>query len=686
MNKGYVLNGRYKIVDRLGEGGMADVYLAQDLILDREVAVKLLRLDFRDNPKAKKRFQHEALAATELDNPHIVGIYDVDEVEGMQYLVMEYVNGEDLNQYIKDHFPIPYAQVVDIMEQICSAVGEAHRHNIIHRDLKPQNILVDKNGYIKITDFGISRLESEDTMTQTKSIIGSIHYLSPEQIKGQMATKQSDIYSLGIILYEVLTGKVPFTGDTAVSIAIKHSQEPMPSVRDFDPRIPQALENVVLKATTKDPKDRYQTVGDLAADLNTSLDKSRANEPKFEVPQVENDLNEQTRVMPFSALPENEMLNQSPAAKDGQATQPTAEKAPKRRRFRHRRRWLIAGIIGFLVLVFAVIFLVSANSRTTVPVITGTLRSDATEKLTSADLKVGKVTYRHSVKVDRNRVISSDPKENTRVKKNTRVALVVSSGIKKVRLDNYVGQDYSEVKRKLEAQGFKVRRRNAPSGTFRSGKILQQDFAAGDRVNPKTHTLTFVVSTGIQQVILKNLTGMTKAQVVSYANKERLNPTFDYVYSNREAKGKVVSQSPAAQTSIQQGGNVAVWLSRGPKAKSQDEIKSFNVKVTIPYFQNATDESSSESSLNGSVQAQTPSDQSDSETASSTTGSGENVVLIYLKDHDHDFSTVYKQMVITKDTTVMLPFKLTKNETGRYKVVRDGKTILRDNNITYDSH
>lgn len=257
MNKGYVLNGRYEIIGRLGEGGMADVYLAEDLILKRKVAVKLLRLDFRDNPKAKKRFQHEAMAATQLDNPHIVGIYDVDEVEGMQYLVMEYVDGEDLKEYIKDSFPIPYAEVVNIMEQICSAVSEAHRHNIIHRDLKPQNILVDKNGYIKITDFGISRAGSEDTMTQTRSIIGSIHYLSPEQIKGQMATARSDIYSLGIILYEILTGKVPFNGDTAVSIAIKHSQTPMPFVRDFDPRIPQALENVVLKATAKNPDDRF---------------------------------------------------------------------------------------------------------------------------------------------------------------------------------------------------------------------------------------------------------------------------------------------------------------------------------------------------------------------------------------------------------------------------------------------
>ncbi len=688
MNKGYVLNGRYKIIDRLGEGGMADVYLAEDLILNREVAVKLLRLDFRDNPKAKKRFQREAMAATELNNPHIVGIFDVDEVEGMQYLVMEYVDGEDLKQYIKDHFPIPYAEVVDIMEQICSAVGEAHRHNIIHRDLKPQNILVDKKGYIKITDFGISRLATEDTMTQTKSIIGSIHYLSPEQIKGQIATKQSDIYSLGIILYEILTGKVPFNGDTAVSIAIKHSQEPMPSVRDFDPRIPQALENVILKATTKNPRDRYMDVNVMAADLNTALDKSRANEARFEVPDEAAEMNEKTRVMPFSPLPDSAANSASSADDDVPIakTNSPETKRPKPKS-KKRRRLIVAGIIAFFVILLTVIFLVSANSRTTVPVISGTLRSDATQKLKDANLKVGKVTYRNSSKVDKDRVILSKPAENTKVKKNTRVALVVSAGVKKYRLDNYVGQDYDEVKSRLEAEGFTVRRRNAPSGSFSPGKILQQDFASDRRVNPKNHVLTFVVSTGVKQVILKDLTGMSKAQVVSYANKEEINPTFDYVYSSDQPKGRVVRQSPSANTSIQQGGNVAVWLSRGPKAKASDELKSFSVKVTIPFFQKGESQSSASSALSSSAQVQSPEQEDESEDSTpAATGSGENVVLIYLKDHDHDFSTVYKQMVITRDTTVYLPFKLTKNENGRYKVVRDGKTILRDNNITVDQH
>lgn len=682
MNKGYVLNGRYEIVGRLGEGGMADVYLAEDLILKRKVAVKLLRLDFRDNPKAKQRFQHEAMAATQLDNPHIVGIYDVDEVEGMQYLVMEFVDGEDLKKYIKDRFPIPYAEVVDIMEQICSAVSEAHRHNIIHRDLKPQNVLVDKNGYIKITDFGISRAGTEDTMTQTRSIIGSIHYLSPEQIKGEMATARSDIYSLGIILYEILTGKVPFNGDTAVSIAIKHSQTPMPSVRDFDPRIPQAMENVVLKATAKNPDDRYQSVTEMAADLNTSLDKSRANEPKFTVTPPQDTVNETTRVMPFGPLNEaSASAVENPVQRETASTSSTEDnsvkKPPKKKR---RRRWFIIGaIVGLLLIILAFLMITSASGKTTVPVVSGTLETEAETKIKNANLTIGTVKYQSSDQIDRHRVISSNPNENTKVKKGTKVDLVVSSGPRKVLVGNYVGQEYAVVKQKLEDEGFTVHKRNAPSSSFRSGRILQQDFESGKRFNPTNKTLTFVVSTGVKRITLKDLTGMTKAQVVSYSNKVEINPTFDYIYSDDQPKGRVVRQSPNANESIQQGGNVAVWISRGPKKDSSDELKSFNVRITIPYLQSAS-AATSDSTLNESGVSGDDSSEGD------TSGSNENVVLIYLKDHDHSLSTVYKQMVITRDTQVILPFKLTANEVGQYKVVRDGKTIMRDTNVTYDSH
>ena len=236
MRPNYTLAGRYRIIRPLGEGGMADVYLAHDLILDRDVSVKLLRLDLRDDPSTERRFQREAMAASELVSPHIVSVYDVGEDNGMQYLVMEYVSGTDLKMYIRNHFPIPYPTVVNLMQQILDGVRIAHEHGIIHRDLKPQNVLVDQSGQLQISDFGIAVISSESSMTQTNTVLGSVHYLSPEQARGGMASKKSDIYSLGIILYEMLTGSVPFEGETAVSIALKHSQSNMPSVRDYDPR------------------------------------------------------------------------------------------------------------------------------------------------------------------------------------------------------------------------------------------------------------------------------------------------------------------------------------------------------------------------------------------------------------------------------------------------------------------
>lgn len=333
MTPGYTLNGRYRIKRSLGEGGMANVYLAHDLILDRDVSVKLLRLDLRDDPNTKRRFQREAMAATQLNDDHIVGVYDVGEDNGLQYLVMEYVAGTDLKTYINKHFPIPFQQIIDIMEQILSAVQEAHLHGIIHRDLKPQNVLINEQQQVKITDFGIAVAVSQNALTQTNTVMGSVHYLSPEQARGSMATKQSDIYSLGIILYELLTGKVPFEGETAVSIALKHFRDEMPSVREFDPRIPQALENVVLKATAKQPKERYSSAEAMALDLKTSLSASRAKESKFIPQQIDQG---ETKVLDAKGIE---------AASKKESSQ---EKQPVPAKKKKHKKWLWISIIALI--------------------------------------------------------------------------------------------------------------------------------------------------------------------------------------------------------------------------------------------------------------------------------------------------------------------------------------------------
>ena len=291
-----LLNDRYQIQDMIGGGGMANVYLAHDVILDREVAIKILRLEHENDEEFIARFHREAQSTTSLAHSNIVNIYDVGEEEDIYYMVMEYVDGMTLKQYIQKHSPIDFAEAVDIMRQITSAISHAHDNEIIHRDIKPQNILIDHYGHVKVTDFGIAMALSATSLTQTNSVLGSVHYLSPEQARGGMATKKSDVYSLGIVFFELLTGRLPFSGESPVSIALKHLQHETPSLRRWINNLPQSVENIVLKATAKDPFHRYESVVEMEADLETSLEPDRVNEPAFETPAEEED--EKTKAIP----------------------------------------------------------------------------------------------------------------------------------------------------------------------------------------------------------------------------------------------------------------------------------------------------------------------------------------------------------------------------------------------------
>lgn len=672
MRANYTLNGRYRIIRSLGEGGMANVYLAHDLILDRDVSVKLLRLDLRDDPKTIKRFQREGLAATELVHPNIVSVYDVGEENGMQYLVMEYVKGMDLKAYIQEHFPIPYQEVINIMEQVLSAVRVAHDHNIIHRDLKPQNILMDENGVAKITDFGIAVALSQNSLTQTNTVLGSVHYLSPEQARGGMATKQSDIYSLGIILYEMLTGTVPFKGETAVSIAIKHFQSEIPSVRDFDPRIPQALENVVLQATSKRPEDRYDTVKSMADDLETSLSPRRASEPKF-VPDHDSD-NGETKVLDKAAL-QSEL-----AAHEADETDENGVKVakPKKKKRHHRKRWwaVLIGLILFLVAGTVFAFWLGRPKYVSVPDVTGMTETAAKAKLSDKNLTVNKVTHKTSRQIRKGRVIKTNPKAKKSVQTQSNVMLTLSSGPKLVKIGNYVGQSYTRAASVLRAKGVTVKRQNQTSNDVAVGTVMAQSTTSGTRINPDSTTVTFTVSAGQRQLTLANLVGKTKTQIQAYASKESLNVSFNYRYASAK-KDRATSQSPAAGSLVSEGTTIVVTLSRGPKPTTP-KIDEFSVTVDIP-FEASSDDSSSNA-------ADDSSDSSDTSSSSSSAVSATNVVQIYLRDQDHNYRSVYKQLTIAQDTQVNLPFAVESGKSGGYKIVRDGKVILSDNNVTKNSH
>ena len=344
------ISGRYKLLEMIGGGGMSNVYLAHDMILDRDVAIKILRYDFSNEEELHRRFQREALSATSLTHPNIVNIYDVGEDGDIHYIVMEYVKGETLKQYIQRNAPVSPKKSVTIMKQLTSAIANAHNNHIIHRDIKPQNILLDEEENIKITDFGIAMALSATSFTQTNSVLGTVHYLSPEQARGGTATNQSDIYALGIVLFELLTGQLPFSGESAVSIALKHLQTETPSIRAINPSIPQSLENVVLKATAKDQKNRYRSAEEMEADLSTALSPERAGEAKFVV-AVDDDA---TKVLPVIKEPVS-FEEVSDTKKIPVATGKIEEEKPKSKR---KKRKIIGAIIASVIVIALLVIIV----------------------------------------------------------------------------------------------------------------------------------------------------------------------------------------------------------------------------------------------------------------------------------------------------------------------------------------
>ncbi|GAA0811775.1 Stk1 family PASTA domain-containing Ser/Thr kinase [Ligilactobacillus aviarius] len=559
MRVGYEVGKRYRIIRSLGEGGMANVYEAEDLVQKRRVTLKMLRFDLQDDPRSVERFHKEANSLTKLDNPHIVQIYDFGNDHGVPYLIMEYVKGTDLKTYLKEHYPLSCEKVVDIMEQILSAVESAHRIGIIHRDLKPQNILIDNYGKVKVTDFGISIAAMESaTITKTNTMIGSVHYISPEQARGSIITKQSDIYSLGIILFELLTGKVPFEGQTAVSIAVKHYRDNLPSARKINPKVPQALENVILHATAKKLKDRYPDAETMARDLKTALLPVRKNEPKWEVP-TEDDAETKTLVIPTT-----ESSKRQPST-GSRKTKKTKQQKKKRVYRRHPIAFLI-GTLGVIV----VITILLMSLKVQVPDLRGMSVREAQEVLLSNNLKLGKKRYEYSSSYLKGQTISSDPARETTVSRNSKVNIVISKGPLKTKFGSYIGQNFDQVRKKLKAKGVLVDKETTYSNKYPAGQIVSQSIDPSMKVSLYQLPVTFTVSEGVQTFKIRDLTGYTQKSVIDYAQEHNITIIFEQQYSNTVPKGQVISQNPKANTTVKAGSQVIVTLSLGQNNNSEN--------------------------------------------------------------------------------------------------------------------
>lgn len=453
LTKGQKINDRYEIIKTIGEGGMANVYLAEDTILERKVAIKVLRGDLSNDEKFIRRFKREALSVSNLSHPNIVEVYDVGEEDGNYYIVMEYIEGKTLKQLLQKRGALTLTEVIDIMSQLTDGLAHAHEAYIIHRDIKPQNIMIEDNGRIKITDFGIAMALNSTQLTQTNSVMGSVHYLPPEQANGKGSTVKSDIYSLGILMYELLTGSVPFKGDTAVEIALKHMKEKIPSVRKQNPTIPQSVENIILKATAKNPKNRYDSVREMYNDLQTALERDNEKRLVYEYP--ENDLEETKVIAPIPKEPKKPIVDKP---LDKEETTETDDSILKEKDEKNKLPIILAGILLAFLIVLAVVYLLISNhdvKEVKVPDVTGLTLEEAIKKVEKQGLKYT-TKDEENADIEEGKVIRTEPKAGSTKTKGSTITIVESSGKEYLLLEDYTGKNYYEIKAKLELKGIKV--------------------------------------------------------------------------------------------------------------------------------------------------------------------------------------------------------------------------------------
>ena len=554
--KGQKVNDRYEILTTIGEGGMANVYLAKDTILDRKVAIKVLRGDLATDEKFVRRFQREALSASSLSHPNIVEIYDVGEDNGDYFIVMEYVPGKNLKQLIKKRGGLTVSEVVDIMLQITSAMSVAHDNLIIHRDLKPQNILIKDDGGIKITDFGIAMALNATQLTQTNSAMGSVHYFPPEQASGKGATLKSDVYSLGIMMYELIVGELPFRGDNAVEIALKHLKEPMPRIRDVLPDVPQSVENVVLKATAKNPKNRYANANEMYEDLKTVLDKDRKNEPLIKFKYSE-------------GIDENQEIVTNDNNKDKSFVEQITEEDEEKK---NKKIVILGASVFVMILALLFIFIILPNISkvpdVTIPDVNNYTVETAEKELEKLGLDVNvDVIEKASDKVEEGKVIGTNPSKGRTVKAGTSITLIISTGMKKYKVEDLTGKNYIEIKTLLtEMYGIEVNVEEKEVKDTNEKKYDKQEIVAQD-VEPGTELkagdkITIYIPKKVEKYPNFVTEAWTVEKVSKWANEKGVSLVVEYKETDDYEPGVIIEQSREADSVVTSGATFKIVVAK----------------------------------------------------------------------------------------------------------------------------
>lgn len=580
ITKGQKINDRYEIIRSIGEGGMANVYLGYDSILDRNVAIKVLRGDLSNDEKFVRRFQREALSASSLAHPNIVEMYDVGEDDGTYYIVMEYVEGKTLKQLLKKRGTLTLSEAIDIMSQLTDGMAHAHDSYIIHRDLKPQNIMIKDDGQIKITDFGIAMALNSTQLTQTNSVMGSVHYLPPEQANGKGSTIKSDIYSMGIIFYELLSGSLPFRGDNAVEIALKHMREPLPSLREENPSIPQSIENIIKKATAKNPKNRYDSARSMHEDLLTALDDDRMDEEPYQYKYPENE-NENKKVKAKEKEDPEEAKLESFGEEDEEAKEDTKDlvnkiedEEVKEEKKNKKLIIILASIFGAILLILFIIFFIVpriANKKAvTVPDCTGDKVSVCEKKLQKVGFEVNtKIQSVYSTKIKKNLVVKTSPGKGRSIKKGTKITIYKSKGEETIELEDYTGKNSIEIKTLLETKYelvVNIEKKDVDDGDYEDDEIIGQSLAAGSEVK-KGDTLILYIPNIVDTFPDMVSEKWTLDDAQAFCNKYGLSLEKTDQETATYPEGTIISQSRTAGSPIIKGTTLKVTVAKKPTVK-----------------------------------------------------------------------------------------------------------------------
>ena len=567
--KGQKISDRYQIIKSIGEGGMANVYLAYDTILDRNVAVKVLRGDLATDEKFVRRFQREALSASSLNHPNIVEVYDVGEDNGQYYIVMEYIEGKHLKELLKKRGHLTITEVVDIMLQITDGMSVAHDSYIIHRDIKPQNIMILENGLVKITDFGIAMAMNATQLTQTNSVMGSVHYLPPEQANGKGATLQSDIYSMGILMYELLTGKLPYRGENAVEIALKHLKEPLPSIREEIPNIPNSIENIIKKATAKNIKNRYADAREMHEDLLTCLDDSRKNEPPYQFKYSENNYDD-TKMVKIIKEPDAKAKKQKEGSEEVIAKQITPEELKKQNKLVVLLAAIFTGLIVVITSIVVLIPLITGGKELKVPDVTNMSVTKAIDELQNAGFKVSDEQQEiSSTDIDEGNIVKTNPAAGSKRTKGTSITLYVSVGDTKITIENYKDKNYLEIKGALEALGLRVvieKKEVDENSNIKDGQIIEQSVAEGEKLSVG-ETITLYIPDITDEFPDMYAEGWSLSDAEAFCKKYGIIIKVNEVETSKDEPGRIISQSRAAGSPVARGTTLTVDVAVKPTEK-----------------------------------------------------------------------------------------------------------------------